>query len=617
MAHRDLVEKLRNFLQVKKYILVLDDVWNTDAWKVFWEDEDKKCPEVLEPLAEKIVGKCQGLPLAIVAIGSLLSLREINEEEWRKVHDHLNWELTDNPKLYVRHTLNLSFIYLPDYLKNCFLYLSIFPEDYMINKNKLIELWVAEGFIEEKGAKTMEEVAEEYFNELIHRCMLQVGERNLAGMVKSCRMHDLVRELNVSTAKEKRFSATYDGTKVAGLDGESRRLSLHSTSHNMQLSPSLSSLRSFFIFGTMIPASLLTSVIKQFRLLRVLYLDGVLIEEVPDEVFNLFNLHYLSLRKTKVKELPNSIIKLRNLQTLDLGRTNIEKLPRGITKLKKLRNLVIDRFNPTLKTFNNVCGAPAPKGMWDLKGLQTLQLVEANESFIRHISNLTQLRTLAINKVKSIHCAELCASLTKMRFLTKLAVVAYNEEESLELEALNPPPRALEKLYLRGKLARGLENPLFYTLGTTLNNLYLGWSGLREATLPSLSHMSNLVFLYLDKAYEGRLLKFSTGWFPKLRSLCLFYMENLQRLEIQDGSLQSLVTLALCYLEGMKSCPLGIQFLDKLEKLIIREMPKEFIVDLRGSSRNCVKHIPNITHIFESGGEYVSESLSQHGSTSC
>ncbi|KAH7689125.1 disease resistance protein RPM1 protein [Dioscorea alata] len=669
MAHSNLVETLRNFLQDKKYILILDDVWNTDAWyvikhalidtnrgsrivittrikdvsllasknrvlelrslepkeawdlfcrKVFWEDEDKKCPEVLEPLAEKIVGKCQGLPLAIVAIGSLLSLREINEEEWRKVHDHLNWELTDNPYLNVRHTLNLSFIYLPDYLKNCFLYLSIFPEDYVIKKKRLINLWVAEGFIEEKGAKTMEEVAEEYFNELIHRCMLQVVERNLTGMVKRCRMHDLVRELNVSTAKAKRFSAAYDGTEVAGLDGESRRLSLHSTSQNMQLSPSLSSLRSFFIFDTMIPASLLTSVIKQFRLLRVLYLQKVMIEEVPDEVFNLFNLHYLSLRKTKVKELPNSIIKLRNLQTLDLEQTKIEKLPRGITELKKLRNLVIERtYDPNAKTFNSICGAPALKGMWDLKGLQTLQYVEANERFIRQISNLTQLRTLGITKVKSIHCAELCASLTKMRFLDTLAVMAYNEDESLELEALNPPPRALERLRLRGKLARGLENPLFYTLGTTLIFLYLGWSGLREDPLPSLSHMSNLVVLCLAKAYEGRLLKFSTGWFPKLRGLSLTFMENLQRLEIQDGSLQSLVLLELGYLEGMKGCPLGIQFLDKLEQLLIQEMPKEFIVDLQGSSRNCVKHIPNIIRVSVRGGEFFRENLFQHGSTSC
>ncbi|KAM0941666.1 putative P-loop containing nucleoside triphosphate hydrolase, leucine-rich repeat domain superfamily [Dioscorea sansibarensis] len=339
MAHRNLVETLRNFLQDKK------------------EDEDRKCPEVLEPLAEKIVGKCQGLPLAVVAIGSLLSLGEINEVEWRKVRGHLNWELTDNPYLNVRHTLNLSFIYLKDYLKSCFLYLRIFPENYVIKKKRLIKLWVAEGFIEEKGAKTMEGVAEEYFNELIHRCVLKVVERNDTGMVKSCRMHDLVRELNISTAKAKRFSAICDGTEVAGLDGESRHLSLHSTSHSMQLSPSLSSLRSFFIFDTTIPASLLTLVMKQFRLLRVLYLQEVPIEVVPDEVFKLFNLYYLSLRKTKVKELPNSIANLHNLQTLDLAQTNIEKLPSGISELKKLQKLVIERlYDPTAKSFNDICG---------------------------------------------------------------------------------------------------------------------------------------------------------------------------------------------------------------------------------------------------------------------
>lgn len=216
-----------------------------------------------------------------------------------------------------------------------------------------------------------------------------------------------------------------------------------------------------------------------------------------------------------------------------------------------------------------------------------------------------------------MHCAELCASLTKMRFLAKLTIMAYDEDELFELEALDPPPQALEKLYVRGKLARGLETPLFCTRGTTLKFLKLAWSCLREDSLPSLSHMSNLVVLRLDNAYEGRLLKFSTGWFPKLRDLYLSYMENLQRLEIQNGSLQSLVLLVLGCLTGMKGCPLGIQFLDKLEELRILDMPKEFIVDLQGSSRNCVKHIPNIIHAFDRGGEWINESLSQHGSTSC
>ncbi|KAJ0986948.1 hypothetical protein J5N97_005304 [Dioscorea zingiberensis] len=669
MAHRNLVETLRSFLQDKKYIIVLDDVWNTDAWyatkhalldsnrgsrivittrikdvsllaskkrvlemrslepkeawdlfcrKVFWEDEGKKCPEELIPLAEKIVEKCQGLPLAIVAMGSLLSLREINEVEWKKVHDHLNWELTDNPYLKVRHTLNLSFIYLPDYLKSCFLYLSIFPENYLIKKKRLIKLWVAEGFIEEKGMKTMEEVAEEYLNELIHRCMLQVVERNDRGMVKSCRMHDLVRELNISTSKAKRFSTAYDDTEIANLDGESRRLSIHNVGHNMQLSLDMSSLRSFFVFDTTSSASLLSSTMRRFRLLRVLFLQEIPIEILPDEVFKLFNLHYLSLRKTKVKELPNSITKLRNLQTLDLAQTNIETLPRGITELTKLRNLVIERFHdPTAKSFNDICGVPAPKGMWELNKLQTLQYVEANERFIRKIWNLTQLRSLRITKVKSNQCAELCASITKMRFLTKLVLMAYNEAESLELEALNPPPRSLEKVSLKGRLAKGLKSPLFQAFSSNLSYLYLGWSGLTEDPLPSLSHMPNLVALCLDKAYEGKILRFSTGWFPKLRALSLAYMANLQWLKIQNGSLQSLLRLELIHLKSMSSCPSGIQFLDKLEELGMLEMPKDFTTGIQGINRNKVKQIPNITHVFERGGEWFSESLSQNASTSC
>ncbi|XP_073109533.1 uncharacterized protein [Elaeis guineensis] len=96
------------------------------------KEKVRECPKELEELGEKIVSKCQGLPLAIVSLGSLLSLREKTKSEWGKVYDRLSWELNNNPNLdNVKHVLNLSYNYLPRYLKNCFLHCSMFPEDHV------------------------------------------------------------------------------------------------------------------------------------------------------------------------------------------------------------------------------------------------------------------------------------------------------------------------------------------------------------------------------------------------------------------------------------------------------------------------------------------------------
>ena len=70
--------------------------------------------------------------------------------------------------------LSLSYNDIPYYPKICFLYLSIFPEDHLIEKMKVIQLWTAEGFINATAGKTLEEVAEDYLNELVNRSLVQV-----------------------------------------------------------------------------------------------------------------------------------------------------------------------------------------------------------------------------------------------------------------------------------------------------------------------------------------------------------------------------------------------------------------------------------------------------------
>uniref|UniRef100_A0A0A9CZE4 NB-ARC domain-containing protein n=1 Tax=Arundo donax TaxID=35708 RepID=A0A0A9CZE4_ARUDO len=245
---RDMLAIIQNHLANKRYIIVLDDIWDIDSWlffdrafpknghgsriiittriesiaslahqncvvklgflskeeswilfnkKAFSKLSEATCPESLLPCAEKFIEKCQGLPLAIVAIGTILSYRDMDEHEWRSFYNQLNWQLTHNRELnWVSSVLNLSLNDLPAHLKNCFLYCGLFPEDYRIRRKWIIRLWIAEGFVEDRGAETTsEEVAEDYIKELTQRSLIQVVERNEFVRSKRFRLHDLVREI--------------------------------------------------------------------------------------------------------------------------------------------------------------------------------------------------------------------------------------------------------------------------------------------------------------------------------------------------------------------------------------------------------------------------------------
>ncbi|OAY64080.1 Disease resistance protein RPM1 [Ananas comosus] len=354
MDGKKLEETLAEFLRQKKYLIVLDDVWvpeafyvlrdslvanqkgsrifittriaevaslanenyklelkplsGLDAWKLFCKRAfmnypNQECPPELEKIARDIVAKCEGLPLAVVSLGSLLSLREKSETEWKRVYNQLNWELTNHPSLDpVRNTLNLSFNYLPKYLRNCFLSCSMFPEDCLLRRKGLIRIWIAEGFAAERGSSTAEEVAEGYLMELIRRSMLQLVERNHFGRVKFCRMHDLVCELAVSLSKNEKFHIIYEDNGMERMvDANARRLSVLKHSNDIGFNIDLPRLRTFVAFGTtMPPSSFLSAFPSKSRYIAILELQGLPIEEIPDAIGDLFNLRYLGLRETKL-----------------------------------------------------------------------------------------------------------------------------------------------------------------------------------------------------------------------------------------------------------------------------------------------------------------------------
>jgi hypothetical protein len=105
----------------------------------------------------------------------------------------LKSELWDSPidKTDILPALRLSYKYLPSHLKQCFAYCSIFPKDYILEKDEVVLLWMAEGFLKETTNKRMEEVGKDYFLDLASRSLLEQSSGNKSGFV----MHDLVNDL--------------------------------------------------------------------------------------------------------------------------------------------------------------------------------------------------------------------------------------------------------------------------------------------------------------------------------------------------------------------------------------------------------------------------------------
>ena len=638
MNYRLLVKMLMKYLEKKPYLLVIDDVWDTnlldeikvplrdsclgsriilttrkedvacyhlgckqhihhiqllqkeEAWelfckKAFSSNPNGSCPPELESFAQKLVGKCEGLPLAIAALGSLMYSK--NFSQWDEIYNNLNWSLSNNPKLEpVKNILLLSFNDLPYQLKHCFLYCSLFPEDHEIRRRKLVKLWMAEGFVEQVKGSTVEEVAESYLVELIFRSMLQVVKRNEFGKPKRCKMHNLMQELAVSISEREMFGAVHDGGEEMK-ECKARRISIHKSDTELDSFMGMSKLRSFLVFNKS-----LKTLPSESKMLRVLDLEDVQIHDMPIKIVNLFNLKYLNLRGTLLKKLPNSIGSFLNLQTLDIRDTQIGTLPYGIGKLQNLRHLITYRYTNNWNGLRYVNGTQAPSNISSLKNLQTVTIIEAKDDLIRKIQSMTQLTLIGISNVKETDENDLCVSIEKMRLLLDLYIMVNNEEETLRMDALTSLPPNLQKLVLVGKLEKV---PHWFCSLQRLTFLSLCWSRLAEDHLSRIAALPHLGDLSLTNAYIGAQLCFNTG-FSKLTQMVIRNFPQLNEIIIKKGVMPNIKFLDIVSCMELKTVPKGIEYLN-LEKLFLRFVSielKDRIEGEGGVDFPKVQHIPKI-----------------------
>ncbi|KAK4394648.1 putative late blight resistance proteinR1A-10 [Sesamum angolense] len=179
----------------KMQFLTEGESWNLLCKKVFG---GKDCPSELEDIGKAIARNCGGLPLAIVVIGGLLSKESRRQEYWRSLAENLSSIVTKDDEQCLE-ILGLSYNRLPQRLRACFLYMAVFPEDYEIPVPKFIRLWAAEGFLKPVAFKSMEALAEEYLDDLIERNLILVSKWSANGKIRTCNIHDLLRNLCLRT----------------------------------------------------------------------------------------------------------------------------------------------------------------------------------------------------------------------------------------------------------------------------------------------------------------------------------------------------------------------------------------------------------------------------------
>ncbi|CDP14764.1 unnamed protein product [Coffea canephora] len=367
-----LVRRLQENLKGKSYLLVLDDIWNPLKWndmricllaiggapgskilattrsddvasamqtsglhqldilsddnswmlfeKLAFADGGATMTQDLVGIGRRILKKCGGVPLAIKVIGGLLYSKK-DASEWLKLEKSEIWNESMNTEGGVMSVLKLSYENLPSWsVKQCFASCSIFPKDALMEKQSLIQIWIAQGLINDAkeggGHLQMEDTGSDYFNILLRSSLLQADDKNSFNEIEDCRMHDLVHDLSLQVSNNC-FLNTEGGKVLKNIEG---------------IPPNLQTLYYRGVDGIM-----LEDILERSRYLSVLIVDCWHMTHLPNAVGDMKHLRHLDIRETRITALPDSITKLYNLMTLKVY--YLKEIPKKFGNLVNLRHL--------------------------------------------------------------------------------------------------------------------------------------------------------------------------------------------------------------------------------------------------------------------------------------
>ncbi|XP_064956540.1 putative disease resistance RPP13-like protein 1 [Musa acuminata AAA Group] len=544
-----LQEEVKEKLTSKRFLLVLDDVWDENRqnwdrfraplgygvpgskilvttrsekiaemvgnrihlggldeasyWKLFkkcaFGSEDAGEFPQLEAIAKKIVGRLKGLPLAARTVGGLLKA-QMNEEQWRIIAGSEIWKLPQNVES-VLPVLQLSYQCLPSHLKRCFVFCSLFLIDRPFDERDLIRLWMAEGYVAQDNNMTMEDTGSRYFLDLVNRSFFQEAPwgsmyvihdliHDLAQFISEgefCRINDESKEVPNTT---RHLSATLtDGTKLMELSCYDKLRTLVIKSKN-------------FWFGFRVGSPLFIQ-FEKLKNIRVLILQGCGLRELPETIGELIHLRYLDISYNRqICRLSESLCGLYNLRVLFLQGCELQSFPHGMSKLINLMHL--NAADEIISKINNV------GKLTSLQGLSSFKVLKDQGHEVAQLGSLKQLHgRLRITNLENVESKQEAskANLNNKQYLDELVLEWTSDDgSSLDgnelvvseevLEGLQPH-QALKRLTIEGysgvRSPSWLQAQLLVHLGTLRLINCKAWKD-----LSCIGQLPNLKNLYVE-----------------------------------------------------------------------------------------------------------------------
>ncbi|XP_061369963.1 putative disease resistance protein RGA1 [Gastrolobium bilobum] len=520
---------------------VLEGLTKEQSWTLlknltFGEDTSGMNPN-LESIGEKIAEKCCGVPLAIRTIGGFLHTINEGGDQWLSILNGDVWSLCEE-KQSMMPVLKLSYQNLPLELRQCFAYCCLYPKDWIIKKDELIQSWMAQGYLASPiKTQSMEEVGNNYVKILLMRSFFQDVSLSKYNDIISFKMHDLMHDLAKSVAGNDCYLHS-EGKQIVG---RPMHLSFLSSTMCSLDSSDVSKLRTLLCRKTQVGYFTTPSIITNLKYLRVLNLSYSSITKLPESIDKCKHLRSLNLSNCKdLISLPKSIGNLVGLQSLNLG--GCEELMFSteiVTKLISLRHLEIEEC----KAFEDM-----PVGLGQLTSLQSLSSFKVGYAEKRNCGKLNELKELNnltghlrirnLNSVKDVASESQEANLKAKEYIQILNLEweGYNQNSDISLQLLDNlcPHQNLRELNVNG------------------------YPGVRFSSwLPSLT---NIVHIFLRGFPNCQYLP-PLERLPWLKSVHIFDFDELEYIHYEEishvffPSLEELILLNCEKLRGWKRLP--------------------------------------------------------------
>ncbi|KAL2243739.1 UNVERIFIED_CONTAM: Disease resistance RPP13-like protein 4 [Sesamum indicum] len=573
--------RLHKLLYGERYLIIMDDVWNTKAFEDFmlyfpnngkgsrilvttrlldvahtlgshnhyftmnFLDDDKSwdllcekafarknCPYPhLEEIGRNIARGCRGLPLAIVVIGGLLTKSNNTPEYWEFVAKNVTSFVSSGDDEYCLNILFLSYNSLPIHLKPCFLYMRVFPEDDEVEVSELIKLWICEGFLKPVGGKSLKEAAKEYLKDIADRNLILIRERTRSGKIKACGIHDILRELCFRESKREHLIRV-------------------PRAQNIYVSVSLKD-RICFLCGRLMKRH------NKIHLQEVIVgsqsttVTSPLVCKVCSNMYqNLNKLRWVKVLKLENDEPHVTCLLHTKLRYLKVGPYNWCKENQTISLLWNLQILDLDISKtlwlsefwemPKLRDLNVYHGSiPNPMDEHDSTILENLSMIRigkfcCSEEVVKRIPNLKKLSVMAMRLSGDYSLAQLNKLESLSLYLGNFGLEDVGFPTSLKKLRLSDCEIPWKKMTIIGSSLPNLEVLKLY-------DAFVGpeWSPIEGEFL----RLKVLVIMSSELSHWGA----EEIHFPKLHGL---YLEDMRRLKEIPLSIGDIYTLQSIHLRG-------------------------------------------------------------------